>query len=282
MPRRLSTRPRRSPFLERTLAEFATAAAVSLQSDRWASLPGLLQRFDARGKAVTLILLILVTGLTRKPAVLIALYAFAIALGLASRLPLGMILRRVWFAVPLFAAAVALPLALTTVTPGREIFPLWPSPHIGVSQPGALLAATFTLRVATAVTFAVLLSSTTRWSDLLHAFRALRAPRTFLTVLAMTYRYITVTLQTAADTFTARRSRTVGAATSAEGRNFVGFSIGALFGKSLAMAHEVHAAMLSRGFRGETRSLTHPRWSAADTLGTLTLGAIAIAAWLQG
>jgi cobalt/nickel transport system permease protein len=265
---------RRNPFVERTLSELARAGAATLRSDRWAETPGLLQSLDARCKVLTLVLLVLATGLTRQPVALIGIYALAVGLALASRLPLGMVLRRVWLSVPVFVAAIALPATLTAVTPGHELLVLWRSPHVAISQPGVLLAATLALRVGVAVTFALLLTWTTRWDDLLRAMHGLRAPRTFLSVLAMTYRYLSVTLQTAADAFTARRSRTVGAGSNADGRAFIGLSIGALFGKSLAMAEEVHAAMLSRGFRGEMRTLTRSRWRHRDTAWTVALAAV--------
>ncbi|HLJ54899.1 MAG TPA: cobalt transporter CbiM [Chthonomonadaceae bacterium] len=272
---------RRNPFVERTLAELAAAGATALQSDRWAEQPGLLQGIDARAKIVTLLLLIVVTGLTRRPPVLAGLYAIALALGLASRLPLRMLLRRVWLAVPVFVAAIALPLVLTTVTPGRELFPIWPAPRVGVSAPGLALAATLTLRVGTAVTFALLLTETTRWTDLLAGLRTIGLPRVFLTALAMTYRYIVVSLQTAAEVFTARRSRTIGRTSDRDGRRFIGSSIGALFGKSMATAEEVHAAMLSRGFRGEIRTLRAARWRPVDTAWTAAVCAVAVASgWL--
>src|SRR5581483_9838998 len=65
---------------------------------------------------------------------------------------------------------------------------------------------------------------------------------------------------TAAEMFVARRSRTVGRATNAQGRGFLGAAIGALFGKALALSEEVHAAMIARGFQGEMRTLSVPRW----------------------
>jgi cobalt ECF transporter T component CbiQ len=167
------------------------------------------------------------------------------------------------------------------ITPGRDLLVLWHDPHLSITRPGALMAGVLTLRVGVAVTFALLLMLTTRWSELLQALEALFVPRLFLNVLAMTYRYLAVTLQTASEVFTARRSRTVGAATNKEGRSFVGLSIGALFGKSLAMADEVHSAMLSRGFRGEMRTLTRWRWRPADTIWSLAVIAVVAAVFTQ-
>ena len=276
-----AARSRSNPFIERTLGEISAATAVGLQSDRWAREPGALQSLDARGKVVAILLLIVLTTLSHRAIVVVGLYGLGLSLGLASRLPLGLMLRRVWLAVPLFVGAIALPALMNGVTPGPDLFILWHHPHVAITEPGARLAGILTLRVGVAVNFALLLTLTTRWNELLQALEALFVPRLFLNVLAMTYRYLAVTLQTAADAFTARRSRTVGAASNREGRAFIGLSIGALFGKSLAMADEVHSAMVARGFRGEMRTLTQWRWRIADTLWTLAILATIVIAWVQ-
>src|SRR5262249_24560084 len=126
-----------------------------------------------------------------------------------------------------------------------------------------------------------LLTLTTEWSALLRALRLLLVPRLSLSVLAMTYRYLAVLLQSASEMFTARRSRTVGPATNRQGRQFAGTGIGALFGKTLALAEEVHAAMPSRGFTGEIRTLTRLRWRRADSLWTLAMASVAFLAVLM-
>ena len=269
--------PRPNPFLERTLAGLANNARHGLQSERWARQPGYLQRIDPRAKVGGFLLLIaVVAGLHRLP-VLLALYAFALLLGVLSRLPVSLMLRRVWLSVPIFVGALALPATLNLVTPGRIVFTLSTHPLIAVTSPGLLAAGALTLRVGVAVTFATLLTLTTRWNDLLRALRILLVPRLFVLVLAMTYRYLVVLMQIAGDMFVARRSRTVGRISHASGRGFVGGSMGALFGKTLGLSEEVHNAMLARGFNGEMRALAPLRWRPADSAWT---GAILLVALL--
>jgi cobalt/nickel transport system permease protein len=265
-----STR-RTNRFVERTLAELTAASAASFQSERMAHENGLLQGLDARGKIVSMLALILATCLSHRPIVLVGLYILALLLAVSSQVPLLQIIRRVWLAAPLFAAAVALPLVFNNVTPGQVILTLWTHPQIAISKEGIVLAAVITLRIATTISFALLLTLTTRWTVLLVSLRTMWFPRTFLQVLAMTYRYLAIALQTAADAFLARKSRTVGSISDREGRGFVGLRIGALLSKSLALSEEVHSAMLSRGFRGEMRALAHSQWRAADLLLTLAL-----------
>jgi cobalt/nickel transport system permease protein len=273
-------KPGRPPnrFVERTLGEMADAAAASLAGERWARQPGYLQRLDPRAKVIAVFGLIAVVACLHSAVTLLALYALTEALALASRLPFGMLAKRVWLSVPLFVAAIALPSLLNIVTPGRVLIVLWPHPWLAITAPGLAGAAGLTLRVGVAVALATLLTLTTGWNDLLRALRALFVSRLFVSVLAMTYRYVTVLLKSAAEMFTARRSRTVGRTTNAEGRRFVGTRIGALFGKTLALSEEVHAAMLSRGFNGEVRTLTSLQWRTADSLWTLAILLAAILA----
>ncbi|HZO92055.1 MAG TPA: cobalt transporter CbiM [Chthonomonadaceae bacterium] len=273
----LSGRPP-NRFLERTLGELSASAATTLYGERWARQPGYLQRRDARAKVVAFLGLIGVVACVHNAVTLLCLYALTVGLAAASRLPVRLLAQRVWLSVPLFIGAVALPVALNVVTPGRALLVLWSRPYLALTAPGLQLAAMLLLRVGVAVTFATLLTLTTPWNDLLRALRALFVPRLFVGVLAMTYRYAAVLLHTAAEMFVARRSRTVGRATNAQGRGFLGAAIGALFGKALALSEEVHAAMIARGFQGEMRTLSVPRWKRADSVWILAMALAAVLA----
>jgi energy-coupling factor transporter transmembrane protein EcfT len=101
----------------------------------------------------------------------------------------------------------------------------------------------------------VLLTLTTPWSKLLAALRALYAPRMFVLVLGMAYRYLFHLLDAVTDMYTARKSRTVTRDSDVtSGRTFVAASAGALFGKAHALSEEVHMAMVARGYRGDART----------------------------
>jgi cobalt/nickel transport system permease protein len=260
--------PGRRPnaYLERTLAGLTGNALVTLQSEHWARQGGYLQRLDPCAKVIGFFGLIVVTAGLHRLSTLLLLYAFTLLLARSSRLPVGLLLKRVWLSVTLFVGALALPATLNIVTPGAPLLPLWLHPYLAVTRPGLILALTLVLRVAVAVTLATLLTLSARWNDLLRALRVLFVPRLWISVLAMTYRYLAVLMQTAVDQFVARRSRAVGRVTNAGGRRFVGASMGALFGKTLAMSEEVHGAMLSRGFNGDMRTLSRPHWRTSDTL----------------
>jgi energy-coupling factor transporter transmembrane protein EcfT len=110
---------------------------------------------------------------------------------------------------------------------------------------------------------------------LLRALRSLGAPRWFVTIAAMAYRYLSVLVQASLDLFEARQSRTLGRTTTKQGRQFVGSAIGGLFGKTVALTEEVHAAMESRGWSGEAVALGVMRVRPLDAAWAVAMGVVA-------
>ena len=131
-----------------------------------------------------------------------------------------------------FTGVIALPAIF--VTPGEVWFRLplldWP-----VTVQGVRAALNLLVRVETATTLSVLLILTTPWMHVLKALRVLRVPVVFVVILGMTYRYIFVLLQTAADMFEARRSRLIGELDGAEQRRLASASVGVLAWQEFAI-----------------------------------------------
>jgi cobalt/nickel transport system permease protein len=96
-------------------------------------------------------------------------------------------------------------------------------------------------------------------------------------ILAMTYRYIFVLAHLANSMFLSRKSRTVGPASGAFARRWLGATTSTLVGKSYHLSSEVYLAMLSRGFRGEPVSFDSNKMRTRDYLaiGTVALGCAA-------
>ena len=265
---------RRQSFVRRAVGGFARLLEEMLANERTAEAPGLLQSLDPRAKVLGLIGLIVVATFLQQPAALALAYALGLLLGALSLLPASRLLR-VWLAVPLFSAAIIAPATLNLVTPGPAWLVLWHPAHdhfgpyalppaVTITLPGLVVAGRFLLRVAVCVTFAVLLTATTRPDRLFQGLRGLGVPRVFVLLLGMMERYLTVFLRSAQEIHLARLSRTAGTGPPRQEQAGVAAGMGSLLRRTQSLGQAVFHAMLSRGYTGEARLLDPPRWSAQD------------------
>lgn len=254
----------RRGWFEKTLESITATLESTVFADDMASLPGLWQGVDARAKVVAAIALILAASLARSIPVLIVLYALALVVAFAGRIPLGFFVKRVWLFLPFFTAVIALPAVFNVVTPGRPVIALLSQPYIAITEQGLRTAGLLILRVAVSVSFSIILILTTHWAVLLSSLRALRVPQVFVLMLGMTYRYIFVLLHITSDMFLARQSRMVGRVQGSAERAWIAGAMGTLLGKSYYLSDQVYMAMVSRGFRGEARILEPLRMKPSD------------------
>ena len=229
-----------------------------------ARLPGIWQSVDPRVKIVATLSLVLAANLAHSIPILIVLYLLALLVAAAGRIPLGFFVRRVWLFLPFFTAIIALPAIFSFVTPGAPLVVISQHPYIAITEQGVRSALPLLLRVATSVSFGIILILTTRWGELLRSLSSLHVPQVFVLILGMTYRYIFLLLHSANDMFMARKSRQVGRVSGSGERRWIAGSMGALLGKSYHLSDEVYLAMVSRGFRGEAKALEPLRMRAVD------------------
>jgi cobalt/nickel transport system permease protein len=277
-------RRKKGSFIEKTLGGAANVMRLAMFSDDLSAQDGLLQKVDPRVKILSLMSLLLATAFLRNVPALITMYALTLVLAVASRLPLGFFVKRVWLFIPIFTGIIVIPAMFSFITPGHIILPLWTwqGDLVGITAQGLQAAGLIVMRVATSVSLVVLLTVTTPWMKLLAALRALMVPKIFILIIGMAYRYIFLLLNSVTDMYTARKSRSVGNAQPdvKQGQRFVTASAGAIFGKSHTLSEEVHMAMVSRGYTGNARTLSGFRiramdlvFAAACTVGVvLTLG----------
>lgn len=263
-----------SRFLESTTVGFARAITRAMLSEHTARQRGLLQSLDPRVRVVGLFSLLLAAAVSRKILVIAALFGVAIALAVASRVNLFMLAKRVWLLVFGFTGVIALPAIF--ITPGTVIASLG---RAVITEQGLRTAVLLVLRVETAVTFTALLVLCTPWAHVLKALRALGLPKEAIAMLAMTYRYVFLLVETATQMFESRRSRTVGVLPAVEQRRVTARTAGVLLSKSIATSHEVYFAMQARGFRGDVQVLPDFSMTMWDYLGLcffLLLGSFAV------
>ncbi len=286
-----SGRRRRRGAAERTLDGVARALERSLFSEELAARAGTLQEMDPRLKTVCLAVLLLAALLVRHLPVLAAMYALVLVLAWASLVPLGRFAGRVWLFVPLFTGLIVLPSIFNLFRPGDPLLVLW---HFGegaslgpwqlpaelaVTRQGLQGALLLVTRTAVSVSLVVLLVLTTRWSVLMGALRALRLPRVFVLVLAMTYRYIHLLLGLVTEMHLARLSRTATRLPARRERRLAAAGIGTVLEKSQVLGTEIHEAMISRGYSGEPLTLSTFSLRPADLPPAALMLLSAAAAW---
>ncbi|MCU1358861.1 MAG: cobalt transporter, inner rane subunit CbiQ [Ilumatobacteraceae bacterium] len=254
-------------FIDKTIIGASGLMRQALFTEDIAAQPGLLQRLDPRVKAVSMFSLVLTAALLRNIPVLVGLYVVALLLAAASKIPISFFIKRVWLFIPIFTGIVVIPATFSFITHGDIVVPLgdWFGHRVGLTSQGLRSAGLIVIRVATSISFVVLLALTTTWTKLLAALRAMFLPRMFVLVLGMAYRYVFHLLGSVTDMYEARKSRTVQVDRSAKhGRAFVAATAGTVFGKAHAMSEEVYQAMVSRGYTGHPRTLSAFRVRAID------------------
>ena len=278
----------RASFLDKTLLAVAQVAERSFFSEEHARMKGLLQSLDVRVKLLTFLLLLVLISFLHAPLSLWSLSVAAFIIAVASRVPPGLFLVRVWLLVPIVSAAIVLPALLNIVTPGEPVWviatleqsyswgPYVLPQEISVTRQGLWGSIVFLSRVGASLSFAVLLTMTTRWSDIFAGLRALLVPRIFVMTLNMTHRYLFVLLRLIQDMYRARKSRTIHALSAAEERGWIASRIGVIFRRSIEMSNDIYLAMLSRGYHGEIIALERFRTTTADHIWLATVIAFGV------
>lgn len=258
---------RRRNYVGKTLGGIFGFLEEALVSESYARRDGLLQSLDPRAKLVSIIAFIVAVTMVADWRLLAVAYALTIVFASASRIGIAFFVQRVWLFIPVFAGIIALPMVLNIVSPGESLLVLatfGPGARLGpfalpetlaVTVPGTLGAITFTLRVATCVSAAVLLFLTTPRDRLFKSLRSLGTPRVYVLTLDMCYRYIFLLTDLVRAFYTAKKSRAIRSLPLLEEQKWVGSRIGFTLVRSLDLAEKVHGAMVSRGFRGDVKTL---------------------------
>ena len=255
-------RHKQSHILEHTLHGISETLERALFAEEISTRPGLFQALDPRVKIVSVLGLLLSVSLSRSLFVIVGIYLLTVIFGLASAIPAGFFIKRVWLALPFFTGMIILPALFITPGPALLQLPL----GLVITRTGVTTSLFLLLRVSTSVSLTLLLILTTPWNTVLSALTVLRVPDVFILILGMTYRYIYLLLHTANDMFLSRKSRVVGHLDGAEDRRMMAAISGTLLSKSLNLSSEVYLAMQSRGFRGTMVTLKPFKMQVHDWL----------------
>lgn len=235
----------------------------------------IVHKADPRAKLVGLAAFVvaasvLPSGAAAGYALLLLLLGVAVA---ATRLPAVVVLRR---ATPPLLVAVSLALSALFQARGEEYFSarvLWMRLAVGpygVARFVDVLTRTILCSLAIG-----LHASATPFPDTVLALRSLGVPEVFTSVLAMTYRYLSVLLDEGQRMQRARDSRTLREPSLrrlCDQARLFGAMVGSLFLRAYGRSERVYQAMLARGYRGNTLLLASLRWRRQDSA--------ALAAWV--
>jgi cobalt/nickel transport system permease protein len=257
--------------------------------DRYREGTSLVHKLDPRLKLLATLAFVLVVT-TTPPGDWIAfalLAALAIGVMRLAKVPLAEGLKHSAIALP-FAGMVAISLPFTQA--GQVLWSWQPfgfaqgGPFgftLTITDVGLVLFATVVVKAWLSVIVSGLMVATTPFPDLLKAMRSLHVPAVLTSTISFMYRYLFVLVDEAMRLQTARAARSIGAGRTVWWRaRVLGGMIGSLFIRSYERSERIYAAMLSRGFAGEVRTLTHLTWQAGDTRAGLVwvavLAAIAV------
>ena len=169
--------------------------------------------------------------------------------------------------IPLFSLFIALPAIFSIFTPGEHLATLkLAGLKLIITRQGLYGAALLVTRVATSVSFVVLLSITTKHFELLKVLRIFRIPQVFVMTLGMCYRYIFLFVGIIENTCLAIKSRIGTKIHYKKGQRIVAFNIACLWQRSCQLNEDVYSAMLSRGYKGEALVMNDFKAGAKDWL----------------
>lgn len=224
--------------------------------DRFQLRESAIHRLDPRVKVVVTVLFIVSNVMLPDGAWWGFLAAWALVLvGTAlARLPLWLVVRRSFIALPFALAAVTVVFTLPGETVAVWRLGDW---RITVTDAGLVRFASILIRSWISVQMAILLTATTTFPDLMHALRHLRVPGVLIAIIGFMYRYLFVLVDEAGRLLRARAARSARPAGGGGGGTVLwraqvaGSMVGQLFLRSLERSERVYNAMVARGYRGQ-------------------------------
>jgi len=213
--------------------------------DQYSDRDSFIHRLDPRTKFLTTLAFILAVMLTspHRWQTFVVYFVMVSILIVLSRVPISYVLKR---------SLVILPFVLLIAI----FVPFF-------KENGLLLFLAILAKAWLSVLSLILLTATTPVPRLLDGLERLRLPRVMVMVLSFMYRYIFVLVDEVMRMRQARDSRSLGGSRLWQVKT-VGRMAGTLFIRSYERGERVYAAMLARGFDGQSRTLSSLSFRPAD------------------
>lgn len=231
--------------------------------DQYSDRDSFIHRLDPRTKFITTLVFIVAVALTlpnRWQA--FALYFFLIAaLLFLSKLPIFYVFQRSLVIMPfVLMIAIFIPFFKEGEVVSSYNIWLW---QVSVTYNGLQVLVNIVIKAWLSILSLILLTSTTKLTNLLKGLEQLGMPRVMVMILSFMYRYIFVLVDEVMRMKQARDSRNFGGRRLWQLRT-IGNMVGTLFIRSYERGERIYAAMMARGFDGQTRILDRLNFRPAD------------------
>lgn len=185
-------------------------------------------------------------------------FILILLISIIARLGPGFAVRRSFVALPFALAAISAIFTLPGEAIGRLNLGSW---HLVATEAGLIRFASIVLRSWLSVQMAILLTATTQFPDLAHAFRHLHVPQVLVAIISFMYRYLFILSDEALCLIRAREARSARLPGSKKSpatwwkAKVTGNMVGQLFLRSYERSDRVYSAMLARGYKGHLLTL---------------------------
>lgn len=252
--------------------------------DHYLKMKSPIHRLDGRIKLIATLTFILCCSLLPTnawPAFILCL-SILVSIILLSDLEIIYVLKRSALALPFLLTA--LPLVFQPAQSPLYQFHIT-NINITISQAGLDRFISIGMKSWLSIIAAILLASTTSFTEILLSLRSLHTPRMLVAIVGLMLRYLLLMVEEVDRLMRARLSRSSRSSSTQRrtGGGLVwragvtGGMAGSLFVRSLERSERVYNAMLSRGYDGEIRSINEPPIGGKAIIGLTSFISILVA-----
>ncbi len=245
--------------------------------DQYSDRDSFIHRLDPRTKFITTLLFILAVVLT--PPTRWQAFAFYLSLIatliFVSKVPIFYVFKRSLVIMPFVVMiAIFVPFFREGEVAGSYNLWLW---QVSVTYSGLQVLWNILAKAWLSILSLILLRSSTKLANLLKGLEQLRMPRVMVMILSFMYRYLFVLVDEVMRMKQARDSRNFGGKRLWQIRT-IGNMLGTLFIRSYERGERVYAAMVARGFDGQTRTLDRLNFRKSDAYFGISLSLVLVSA----
>ncbi|MDA8234407.1 MAG: cobalt ECF transporter T component CbiQ [Clostridia bacterium] len=223
-----------------------------------------LGRIDARVKTIVALGFVVITATMQSHLALLAALLLMVAVAVVARLSVRVFFKRLAWLIPFAGVMVVVfPFVIPGTPLGQMDAGLF---TLTATAEGLEKAILLLLRVLNGVLALTVLTTTTKFKDLLEALNHLKVPTIFTQLMEFTVRYFFVLGDEYKRMQTARKARgfEAGSVFSRKTYQALGELVAVLFMRSYERGDRVFLAMLARGYGGHNHCCGHCRIQRAD------------------